>query len=1015
MVDWRLAIFPSNGLDRSLHAPIWVGLVVTTFFTEAFGWTYAGLVVPGYMGAVLAAAPVTALLIAVEAVLTYLLVAGVGQWLTVSGAWSTAFGRERFFLFIVGSMVVRVFMEGFIVPHVVAHYSLAHSRELYSVGLVLVPLFANVFWSSGILSAGPRLVVVTLIVYAFVELVLVRHTNFSVSRLLIANESGAQKFLASPKLEIILLLGALIGAQGNVRYGWDYNGILVPALLGVAWYEPTKFASTLVEAVAVYGLSRAVVTLPPFSRLLIVGTRRMLVAFTVGFLAKIVIGFTVSRFAPRVQLVDYLGYGYLLPSLLAVKMWNKDKIGVVLMPTVLVSMAAFVAGNGVGVVASWVSAATSESPAYASAPIVSADDAGIELMRADAFPDPHKGYAESGGRSPVAITLTFARDLREHGHVDDDTLREVARDAMSARVARGTRSDWMVLGPRASDPDARDPRPRIALRARGPSSSWMVVVKAPAPGSPLLPIANRLAEDLDASGIVVVSRYPEVGQTDRDVARRLGAALDATNVLVIADGPRGRGASLSIVGMLPGGLDPVSLGKTLGREVDLGWRAPAEDARDGLLADAALLQVDAETAEAAAMAFYGPIERPVWSGSVHDELRARLVGLTSLGSAGFDSPTVEELRLFGSTVLEDATGWSSDGPRDYTRFLAARLGFDIVRIGGDEGPPEAWALVESGGPQGRRGRPTLVVYADKDRADTLVEVPAPRWEVGTFLGALATLNNVSARGLLIAGAMPHEGALGVADARRMDGRRSFYQRIHEKWLESGGDALSVQGISADRAPDEDAVLSFGRELSSSALEPTWASPVRSALESGGNQVAAFDGSRAHASFGGAGDPTMAFAERFARDAYAILWLGPHLRAQLAAIESRDRGQRALAEARGLASEDVAERALQAAATPSDGPCDLDGLRVAWEKYTREENPFELKRLLGGSTHCHSALVADRGSRRVWAVLHGGGGGRAWAVPLGIPVTRQTPPLEELGRVRAAVAWGIASVHVGGTP
>ena len=307
MVDWRLSIFPSNGLDRSLHAPIWVGLVVMTFFTEAFGWTYAGLVVPGYMGAVLAAAPVTALLIAVEAVLTYLLVAGVGQWLTVSGAWSTAFGRERFFLFIVGSMVVRVFMEGFIVPHVVARYSFAHSRELYSVGLVLVPLFANVFWSSGILSAGPRLVVVTLIVYVVVELVLVRHTNFSVSRLLIANESGSQKFLASPKLEIILLLGALIGAQGNVRYGWDYNGILVPALLGVAWYEPTKFLSTLVEAVAVYGLSRGLVALPPFSRLLVVGTRRMLVAFTVGFLAKIVIGFVVGRLAPRVQLVDYLG------------------------------------------------------------------------------------------------------------------------------------------------------------------------------------------------------------------------------------------------------------------------------------------------------------------------------------------------------------------------------------------------------------------------------------------------------------------------------------------------------------------------------------------------------------------------------------------------------------------------------------------------------------------------------------------------------------------------------------
>ena len=230
--------------------------------------------------------------------------------------------------------------------------------------------------------------------------------------------------------------------------------------------------------------------------------------------------------------------------------------------------------------------------------------------------------------------------------------------------------------------------------------------------------------------------------------------------------------------------------------------------------------------------------------------------------------------------------------------------------------------------------------------------------------------------------MPHVEALGVADARRMDGRRSFYQRIHEEWLEGGGDALSVQGISSDRTPDEDAVLSFGRELSSPALEPTWAAPVRAALESEGNQVAAFDGTRTHASFGGAGDPTMAFAERFARDAYAILWLGPHLRAGLAAIESRERALRALAEVRSLPSEDVAERVLRVSAMPSDGPCDLDGWRVAWERYTLEENPFELKRLLASSTHCHSALVADQGQPprlggsarwRQWASVGGAAG------------------------------------------
>ena len=43
----------------------------------------------------------------------------------------------------------------------------------------------------------------------------------------------------------------MIAAQCNVRYGWDYNGILVPGLLAVAWYSPLKLVTTFVEAMAV--------------------------------------------------------------------------------------------------------------------------------------------------------------------------------------------------------------------------------------------------------------------------------------------------------------------------------------------------------------------------------------------------------------------------------------------------------------------------------------------------------------------------------------------------------------------------------------------------------------------------------------------------------------------------------------------------------------------------------------------------------------------------------------------
>ena len=110
------ALFPVNGLDRSLHAPVLVGLMVLTFFTEAFGWTYAGLVVPGYLATVFVAAPVTGVLIVGESIATYFFAALMGRWLPYTRAWSTTFGRERFFLLIVGAVLVRLAVEGNLLP-----------------------------------------------------------------------------------------------------------------------------------------------------------------------------------------------------------------------------------------------------------------------------------------------------------------------------------------------------------------------------------------------------------------------------------------------------------------------------------------------------------------------------------------------------------------------------------------------------------------------------------------------------------------------------------------------------------------------------------------------------------------------------------------------------------------------------------------------------------------------------------------------------------------------------------
>src|SRR5205823_3560889 len=115
-----------------------------------------------------------------------------------------------------------------------------------------------------------------------------------------------------PKEYLILLTGALLAARNNVLHGWDYNGILVPALLSVAWYQPKSAIATIVEALVVYFACRAITSVPPLSRALLVGPRKMLLVVAVGFAIKMIAGFVLLRFAPGVRLVDYVGFGFIL-------------------------------------------------------------------------------------------------------------------------------------------------------------------------------------------------------------------------------------------------------------------------------------------------------------------------------------------------------------------------------------------------------------------------------------------------------------------------------------------------------------------------------------------------------------------------------------------------------------------------------------------------------------------------------------------------------------------------------
>src|SRR3546814_431456 len=112
-----LPIFPEGALASSVITTVWVGVFVLCFFNLRFGWVLSGLVVPGYLVPLLIVKPLAAAVILVEAIQTYLLVWLFSEKLS-RGRYPSLFGRDRFMGLILASILVRLIMDGLVLPEV---------------------------------------------------------------------------------------------------------------------------------------------------------------------------------------------------------------------------------------------------------------------------------------------------------------------------------------------------------------------------------------------------------------------------------------------------------------------------------------------------------------------------------------------------------------------------------------------------------------------------------------------------------------------------------------------------------------------------------------------------------------------------------------------------------------------------------------------------------------------------------------------------------------------------------
>ncbi|HJO93388.1 MAG TPA: poly-gamma-glutamate biosynthesis protein PgsC/CapC [Victivallales bacterium] len=333
MSSFVLPIFPEGSLATSIITTVWVGLFVVCFFNLRFGWNLSGLIVPGYLVPLLILKPWSGVANIIEAIITYLIVRFFSELGHKTGLWSIVFGRDRFFCILVFAVIVRLICDMFLFPELTTflgtyfNINFVYRGGLYSIGLVIVALVANQFWNQGFKRGFPHFVVIIAITYILIQYVLVAFTNFRLSEVAFLYEGVAQSIVASPRAYIILLIAAFLASRMNLLYGWEFSGIVIPALLALEWYYPWKILTSVIEAFIVYGVAIAILKTSIFRNITIEGSRKLLLFFNIAFFYKMLIGFVVPYIFPNVIITDYYGLGYMLTSLIAIKMYDK-KLGV---------------------------------------------------------------------------------------------------------------------------------------------------------------------------------------------------------------------------------------------------------------------------------------------------------------------------------------------------------------------------------------------------------------------------------------------------------------------------------------------------------------------------------------------------------------------------------------------------------------------------------------------------------------------------------------------------------------
>ncbi len=936
-----LTIFPPGSLANSVTTTVWIGVCVTCFFNLRLGWVLSGLVVPGYLVPLFIIKPLAAAVIVFEAVVTYFLVWFYSEYLSRLGLWSSFFGRDRFFALLVVSVLVRLIFDSVLLPLFGDYMTntlgivFDYRNNLHSFGLIVVALLANQLWKPGFRRGIIPAFTTLLVTYVIVRYVLIQFTNFNMGNIVYMYEDIASSMLSSPKAYIILLTTSVVASRMNLHYGWDYSGILIPSLLALQWYQPEKLIYTFLETFVILFSATMVLRLPFFKEANMEGARKTLLFFNIGFLYKLLLGWAIIWWFPTYKVADFYGFGYLLTTLLAVKMHDKD-IAVrvtraVLQTSFVAVMAASVIGFGATYIPNILSLSAESSVVVSGVKRDLGQRRLIDVLKQDSV--------------KLFSTLeknTFVPPLPRDMEIFSEAIKSIERYLNSRDMASLEKAEKLLSLINYALVTVEDRY--LYLYEQAPRKGWgsyvfnmefqnAMVIEVPAPldewgsleaGVWLFSLFNSKAIAIGGSSLKTNDDgASDILQTHSTLFSMFQRLMFNTNILQV----RGHTARsvrvltgkrtpprladkepidsiLWIKSALPPGLDLVKLKKIIGPfHIEWGISPLNNTLRDTAHTGFAELMLNRH--QALNLMF----KTPFADVNLPSEIRAQsIVGylqdwllrgkheVAKKGSNLYKPPEFEELLFFDHEILTPLFKISREMYLDNTwarealdelkalNASAAVMGYEIIQYHHIKSGRDYLILSQRNNVPEKRfwGR---YIFRLGPSTPYLLQTPRPLSEINVFEYSVALFERMRARCLMISTVHPLANEDGSSDLLRMKNKDSLYSLVSQVMIRENEEKplMIVQcralGVKPDvPLPDADVLLSLRSGVKLFSARTPLTHGLIESLEKDGLVVKMVDGSRATAGYEVGRIPQAMYLDHSLNKEFAIIWLSPVLRA-----------------------------------------------------------------------------------------------------------------------------------------